>query len=161
MSARLSIRNDHRAAIRKIAMLPYVRIIAVHIIPSVFKASNIRDRPPSTVLGWRSPQTLWGSRLENILYAGIGGPPQVAASFYRIVPAGRAPRAPMSGQTSIGTKNPLPRKRPQRDRESAGAANLEAGFLPGGANLPEAWNRRLLRRICSKKAAAVRDRPGL
>jgi hypothetical protein len=62
-------------------MLPYVRIIAVHIIPSVFKASNIRDRPPSTVLGWRSPQTLWGSRLENILYAGIGGPPQVAASF--------------------------------------------------------------------------------
>src|ERR1700686_2903966 len=76
MSARLSIRNDHRAAIRKIAMLPYVRIIAVHIIPSVFKASNIRDRPPSTVLGWRSPQTL-----ENILYAGIGGPPQLAASF--------------------------------------------------------------------------------
>jgi hypothetical protein len=38
---------------------------------------------------------------------------------------------------------------PARLRRNAGAANLEAGFLPGGANLPEAWNRRLPSRTCS------------
>jgi hypothetical protein len=35
---------------------------------------------------------------------------------------------------------------------SAEAANLEAGFLPEGANLPEAWSRRLLSRNCSTRA---------
>jgi hypothetical protein len=37
------------------------------------------------------------------------------------------------------------------EKESAGAANLEAGFPPGGANRPEAWNRRLVSRIRSKQ----------
>lgn len=62
-------------------MLPYVRIIAVHIIPNAFTISNIRDSPidrPQLVV---SCNKAMGRPLENIPYVSIGSPGSLAASF--------------------------------------------------------------------------------
>jgi hypothetical protein len=79
MKARFSIQYERRAAMRKIATLPYARIIAVHITPNAFRVSSVRDFP-QIALNWRSFKAMGGS-LENIPYVGIGAPPQFAASL--------------------------------------------------------------------------------